>query len=320
LAPVALSNSLPPSGRGHATFFASIEVPGRPQPAEGTGGMVGWVLVTPDYFQILGIGMVRGRPFEESDRRATEHPVILNESLAAKLFPNEDPLGKKLRFTTADAPGPWRTVVGVAANVKNNGLTAESDPEFYIPWKDDPGTDPSEAFVTFRTRLNPETVVPWARSEVSQIDAALPVEFASMNTRIGKLTERPRFDAMLLSLFAGIGVLLAALGLYGVVSFFVSQRLQEIGVRMALGARPVDIAGMVILNVARWTAAGAAVGLFGSWFAARLLQSLLFEVPAHDPILLIAALLILFAVAFLAACLPACRAARVDPVVALRYE
>jgi FtsX-like permease family len=125
----------------------------------------------------------------------------------------------------------------------------------------------------------------------------LPVEFASMNTRIGKLTEGPRFDAMLLSLFAGIGVLLAALGLYGVVSFFVFQRLQEIGVRMALGARPVDIAGMVILNVARWTAAGAAVGLFGSWFAAHLLQSLLFQVPAHDPILLIAALLILFIMA-----------------------
>jgi putative ABC transport system permease protein len=318
--PVALSNSLPPSGRGHATFFASIEVSGRPRPAEGTGGMVGWTMVTPDYFQTLGIRIVRGRTFTEDDRSPIEHPVILNETLAAKMFPNENSIGQMLRFTAADNLGPWHTIVGIAANVKNNGLTAKADPEFYVPWKDDLGTDISQGYVTFRTSLNPATVVPLVRSQIAEIDSTMPLEFATMNDRIEKLTQRPRFDAILLSLFAAIGVLLAALGLYGVVSFFVSQRTQEIGVRMALGATPRSISKMVLLNVARWTIAGSALGLLGSWFCARLLQSLLFEVRAHDPMLLSAALLILLAVAFFATWIPARRAARVDPVVALRYE
>jgi putative ABC transport system permease protein len=320
ISPVALSNSLPPSGRGHGTFFAAIDVPGRPRPAEGTGGMVGWILVTPNYFQTLGIHIVRGRSFTETDRSLTEHPVILNETFAAKLFPNEDPIGKMLRFIAADTLGPWRTVVGVAANVKNNGLTSNPDPEFYIPWKNDPGTDTTQAYVTFRTSLSPDTVISWVRSQIAQIDPTIPVEFATMMERIGKLTDRPRFEAVLLSLFAAIAVLLAALGIYGVVSFFVSQRTQEIGVRMALGATPLGVARMVLTNVARWTAAGAAAGLLGSWFCARLLQSLLFEVRAHDPVLLGLALLILLTVALCAAWIPARRAARVDPMIALRYE
>jgi putative ABC transport system permease protein len=317
---VALSNSLPLSGRGHATFFAAIDVPGRPRPAEGTGGMVGWTLVTPNYFQTLGIRIVRGRPFMEADRSLTAHPVIINEALAAKLFPNGDAVGRMLRFTVADVLGPWRTIVGVAANVKNNGLTTNAEPEFYIPWKNDPGTDTTQAFVTFRTALSPATVIPWTREQIAEVDPTTPVEFATMTERIDKLTERPRFDAILLTLFATIAVVLAALGVYGVVSFFVSQRTQEIGVRMALGATPLGISGMVLANVARWTAAGAAVGLLGSWFCARLLESLLFDVRAHDPLLLSLALLILLAVALLAAWIPARRAAHVDPMNALRYE
>jgi putative ABC transport system permease protein len=318
--PVAVSNSLPPAGRSQATFYASMEVPGRPRPAEGTGGMVGWRMVTPNYFQVLRIPIVRGRTFTEEDRSPTQNPVILSEALAAKMFSNEDPLGKALRFTAADAKGPWRTIVGIAANVKNNGPTAAADPEFYIPWKADSEADVSHGYVTFRTSLRPEPVVEWVRSEIAVLDPRMPIEFATMNERVGKLTERPRFDAMLLSLFAGIGMAMAALGVYGVVSFFVSQRAGEIGVRMALGATPVGISRMVLVNVARWALAGAALGILGSWLSTRLVQSLLFEVRAHDPALLGAALMILLAMAFLAAWIPARRAARVDPMVALRYE
>jgi putative ABC transport system permease protein len=317
---LALSNSLPPSGSMQATFYSAIEVAGRPPVANGTGGMVGFRMVTPNYFPALGIHIVRGRPFTEEDRAPTDHPVILSETLAARMFPNQDPLGKMMRFSRLDSHGPWRTIVGIAANVKNNGLTAEADPEFYIPWKDDPEASVRHAFVTFRTSLSPETAVPLVRGEIGGLDATAPVEFATMNTRIGKLTAGPRFDATLLSIFAAIGMLLAAIGLYGVVSFFVSQRTQEIGVRMALGANPRNIAKLVLLNVARWTAAGAAVGLLGSWFAARLLQSLLFQVPVHDPILLAAALLLLLVVALFAAWLPARRATRFDPMIALRHE
>jgi putative ABC transport system permease protein len=317
---VALSDTLPPSGGMQATFYASIEVPGRPRPAEGTGGMVGWRMVTPNYFPALGIKVIRGRSFTEQDRAPTENPVILSESLAARMFPQEDPLGKMLRFQAFDRQGPWRTVIGVAANVKNNGLISNSDPEFYIPWKNDPEAYVGRGFVIFRTPLNTATVVPWARTEIAGVDPTVPVEFATMGARVGKLSDRPRFNAVLLCLFAGIGVGLAALGLYGVVSFFVSQRTQEIGVRMALGATPQGILKMVLLNVARWTAAGATLGLIGAWFCTRLLQSLLFEVNAHDPLLLGVALLTLVLVAFLAAWIPARRAAGVDPMVALRYE
>ena len=317
---LALSDTLPPSGGMQATFFASIEVPGRPRVAQGTGGMVGWRMVTPTYFQALGIPVVQGRGFMESDRAPTEQPVILSQALAAKLFPGEDPLGKTLRFTAFDRRGPWRTVVGVVGNVKNNGLTTEGDPEFYIPWKNDMETYIGRAFVIFRTPLSSASIVPWMRSQIAEIDPTVPVEFATMTTRIGKLTTRQRFDAVLLSLFAGIGVVLAALGIYGVVSFFVSQRTREIGVRMALGAEPRNISGMVLLNMVRWALGGAAVGLVGSWYAARLLRSLLFGVKDHDPSLLLAAVLILLGVACLAAWIPARRAARVDPMVALRYE
>jgi len=317
---VALSDTLPPSGGLQATFFASIEVPGRPRPAQGTGGMVGYRMVTPSYFAALAIPIVRGRGFTEQDRVPTENPVVISEALATKMFPEEDPLGKMLRFTTLSERGPWRTIVGIAGNVKNNGPTADGDPEFYIPWKNDAETYVGHGYAVLRTSLSPATLVPWARSEIAAIDPTIPVEFATMNVRVGKLSERPRFDATLLSLFALIGLLLAALGIYGVVSFSVGQRTQEIGVRMALGATPQNILRMVLANMARWTIAGAVLGLLGSWFCVRLLQSLLFEVRVHDPVLLSVALLGLLAVSFVASWIPARRATRVDPMVALRYE
>jgi predicted permease len=316
LTQIALSNSLPPSGGMQATFFASIEVLGRPRPAEGTGGMVGYRMVTPNYFQALGIHIIRGRPFTESDRSPAEHPVIISEKLADKMFPNDDPLGRTVRF----AQGPWRSIVGVAASVKNNGLAADADPEFYLPWKEDSQAFVRRSYVIFLSTLEPATVISWTREQIAQIDPTMPVEFATMSERIGKLTERPRFDASLLTFFAAIAMLLAALGIYGVASFFVSQRTQEIGVRMALGATPLGISRMVLGSMARWTVAGAAAGLLGSWFCARLLESLLFEVRTHDPVLLGLALLILLAVALVAAWIPAHRAARIDPLVALRYE
>jgi len=320
IGPVALSNSLPPSGRGHGTFFAAIDVPGRPRPAQGTGGMVNWTLVTPNYFEALGIPIVRGRPFTEDDRSPTVNPVILNETLAAKMFPNQDPIGKMLRFSPDETSGPWRTIVGVATNVKNNGLTDQADPEFYIPWKNDPGTDISQGYATFRTLLSSATVVPWARAQIAELDPTMPVEFSTMTVRIGRLTDRPRFEAILLSIFAAIAVALAALGIYGVVSFFVAQRTQEIGVRMALGALPNGILRMVLGTVAGYTIAGSLMGLLTSWFCVRLLQSLVFQVRLRDPLLFGAAFLVLLMTEFFAAWIPARRAARVDPMLALRHE
>jgi putative ABC transport system permease protein len=315
----ALSDSLPPYGHMRSTIFAAIEVAGRPLFNEGTGGSVGWRVVTPAYFSALAIPIIQGRAFLESDLSPDENPIILNEALARELFPNSNPLGQQLRLFRI--PGPWRSVVGIAANVKNNGLTTHADPEFYLAWKKDLPVDSfSSAYLTVRTQMNPKPVAAWLRAETRGLDSALPVSIEPMSRRVGKLTARPRFDAVLLSLFAGMAALLAAIGIYGVVLFLVQQRTHEIGVRMALGASPQGISRMVLANIGRWTISGAAVGLLGTWLSGRLLQSLLFQVRAHDPALLSVVLALLMAVAFAAAWAPARRASRVDPMVALRYE
>jgi len=320
---LALSDTLPPSGAMRSTIFARIEKAGYPQMAEGTGGMVGWRAITPGYFSALGISILRGRGFREGDLSPTDNPVILNEALARALFPNEDPLGKELRMGFSEGvqqKPPWRKVVGIAANVKNNGITEQADPEYYVPWKNSPDIYPGSANVIVRTPLNAQAVAQWIRTETASIDPTLPVKIETMNQRVGKLTQRPRFQAVLLGLFAAMGVVLAAIGIYGVVGYLVTQRTQEIGVRVALGATPRAILRLVMENVARWTIAGTLLGLAGSWFGARLLESLLFEVKARDPWLLGCAFLLLIAVAMLAAWVPARRAMRVDPIEALRYE
>jgi putative ABC transport system permease protein len=210
--------------------------------------------------------------------------------------------------------------VGIAANVKNNGIEGQAEPEFYIPWKNEDNQSFRVAHVILCTPLDPRTMSDWLRSETAALDPALPVTIETMPQRVGKLSQRPRFNAALLALFAALGMLLAAVGIYGVVGFLVAQRTQEIGVRMALGATPQSILKMVLGNVAGWIAAGAITGILASWFAARLLQSLLFQVSPRDPRPVAVAVAVLLVVAFLAAWIPATRAMRVDPMVALRHE
>jgi putative ABC transport system permease protein len=315
---LALSDTLPPSGGSRATFLSSIEIPGHTKFSAGTGGMINYRYVTPGYFPALSIPVVSGRGFREEDRSPAERPVILSEALAKKLFSNEeDPLGKSFRFGSQNE---WRTIVGIAGNVKNNGLASPPDPEFYIPWKSEPAGYFRSAHFVVQSAINPDVVAKWIRSEAAAIDPTVPVKIEGMKTRVGKLAERPRFTAVLLSLFAGIGVLLAGIGIYGVVGYLVAQQTREIGIRIALGATPRSILKMVLSNMLHWTVTGAALGLLGAWFCSRLLESLLFEVRVHDPFLLGAALLVLIGVAFLAAWVPARKAMRVDPMIALRYE
>jgi predicted permease len=314
---LGLSDSVPPSGGTQATFLSSIEVPGQPTFADGTGGMIDYRFVTPDYFSALGIRMVSGRAFRAEDLSASNNPVILSEALAKRLMPGADPVGKSFLFRNRNT---WRTVIGVAADVKNGGLTSAADPEFYLPWKLEPEGYFRRGHLILRTPQNPQALERWVRSEVAAVDPTVPVKIETMSQRVGKLADRPRFNAILLSIFAAMGVLLAAVGMYGVVGFLVTQQTREIGVRMALGATPQGILRLVLSSVARWTISGAVLGLLGAWLGTRLLESLLFQVRAHDPLLLALALIILLAVAFLAAWLPARRAMRVDPMVALRYE
>jgi putative ABC transport system permease protein len=226
-------------------------------------------------------------------------------------------------------------VIGVAADVHNNGLANQADPEYYVLRKkiDDPnaGRDAGmmsravhfydgQASVIVRSAARPDITANWIRSKLAQMDSTTPVAITTMNSRLRNLSERPRFSATLLSAFAIVGLLLAAFGLYGLVSFLVVQCTGEIGLRMAVGATPAQIMRLVLAQAFHWTAGGLLIGLGGSMLIARSLRSMLFEVQPENPILFIGSAFTLLVIAFAATTLPSLRAARVDPTVALRQE
>jgi putative ABC transport system permease protein len=317
-----ITDSLPPSG-GRGRPLAALQAEGQPPISEGTGGMVTWRYVTPGYFATLGIPIVRGRGFQEEDRAPAAHAIILSELLARKLFPNGDAVGKHMK---ADG---WATIVGVARDVRNLGPLRPVEAEYYALRKGAPDEvfrnqmPPSgwrDGKVAIRTSANPRVMADWIKREFAAIDPTLPVTLGSMQQRMTKLVQRPRFNALLLSLFAGMGVLLAAVGLYGVMAFLVGQRTQEIGVRVALGATRGRIMKLVLLRALLWTLAGTAAGAIGSIFAGRALRTMLFQVQQQDPWTYVVALPALLTIALAAAWIPARRAAHVDPMTALRQD
>lgn len=323
---LGLSDSLPPSGRTTTMIFSLIDVEGRPPAEGGTGGMVVWRAVTPGYFRALGISILRGRAFTEEDRQPDRHVIIVSESLARRLFPGEEPLGRRVR---PGRSGELLTVVGVAGDVKNGGLAPAPDPEYYQVRKRTPDQGignrmlpfmQRRANVALRTQLAPGAVADWVRKEVAALDPTIPVTIETLDQRVSRLADRPRFNAMLLALFAVTGLVLAAVGLYGVVTYLVLQRTQEIGVRMALGATAGNIRRLVLSRALRWTVAGTMAGIAGAFSLSRYLQGLLFEIGANDPWTLACVTALLAAIALFAAWWPARRAARLDPAITLRHD
>ena len=318
VAEVAVTDSLPPDGNtAGAMLYAAIDVQGRPRAASGTGGLVVSRAITPRYFAALGIPILQGRTFLEQDRLAEGRAVILSDRLARRMFPGENPIGRQIR---PGRIGDWLTVTGVAANVKNSGLEGSDEPEYYVVRKHGPANMGVSATVLLRGGMPVQAMTRWVRETVAALDATLPVTAGTMEQRIGQLAERPRFNALLLAIFAGCGVLLAAIGLYGVNSFLVVQRAEEIGVRMALGATPGEIRGLVLRQAGIWTAGGAAAGAMGSLFAVRVLESMLFHVGPRDPWTFAGTTALLAAVALAASWIPSRRAARLDPMQVLRRE
>jgi predicted permease len=322
---VAVADTLP-LGPSHSTLFTTIAVEGRPLPEHGTGGTVLWRVVSPEYFSVLNIPIVRGRTFSDADRSSPANPVIISESLARLLFPGEDPLGKQIQPNLAP---PWFTVIGVAGDVRNAALSSPSTPEYYFVRKHaaDYGlgnrvlADGARyASVIVRSPLDQAAVSDWMKKEIATLDPTLPVQISSMELRVRRLEQQPRFNALLLTVFAVAGLALALIGLYGVMAFLVVQRTQEIGVRLALGATRSSIMSLVLTQAARWTLLGIALGAGGSLFVTRFIRALLFEVPAIDYISLTISVVSLLAVAMLAAFIPSRRAAATDPLLALRHE
>jgi ABC-type lipoprotein release transport system permease subunit len=221
-----------------------------------------------------------------------------------------------------DARNPtiWYSIVGVAADVQNSGLTDRNDPEYYLARRRAPTPDQDLPMASAVVVRGSATAAAMLRQEIAALDPALPVVVRSFGQHAGELAARPRFQAWLLALFAGIGMLLAGSGLYGLVSFLVAQREREFGVRLALGATETGILKLVLGDALRWTSGGLVCGLAGAAAAARALRSLLFHVSPADPAVYAMAAAVLTALAMAAAFLPSWRAARVDPATALRQE
>ena len=316
---VSLSDSIPPADRMMTMIFSRIEKQGTPMDTRsGTGGMVSMRTVTPGYFQALSLPVIKGRSFSEDDRNAPEGLVIVDEALARRLYPGEDPIGKRIR---PGGEGPhWLTITGVARNARNAGLFESSDPEYYVLQRSNDAWTNRGRFILIRTQRDVRAIAPLIRAEITRLDPKLPVDIEALDTRVRQLSSRQRFNAMLLALFATFALALAAIGLSGVVSYLVTQRTQELGVRMALGATPGNIRALVLNQSLRWILAGAAVGFAVGLIATRSLKTLLFQIEPNDPLILGLVTSILIAVGILSAWLPAQRAARLDPMVALRHD
>ena len=316
----AMSDSLPPSGREEASIYANIELPGRPHTPHGTGGMVGYRTVTPGYFSTLGIPILRGRGFTENDRSPDACVTILGSVLAKRLFPEGDALDKQVRF---QPNGAWCSAVGIAGDVRfveGSGFVAPAGSEYYLPQQRSAHFIDPQQRVVLRTSLNPAAVASWMRKTVASLDPTVPVTIDSMPQHVRQLEARPRFNAALLGIFAAIGVLLAGLGTYGVLAFLVTQRTREIGICLALGAQRRDVMRLVLLQGIKLTVAGLLIGIAGAFAATRSMTALLFEVKPLDPLIFSGVAILLILVAVAACYVPARRAMRVDPMVALRYE
>jgi putative ABC transport system permease protein len=324
---VSVSDSLPPADGHGGMRYGEILVAGRSRSSEGAGAVVKDRWVSPEYFRALDVSIVRGEGFREDELSSSDHFVVLSQQLAGLLFPGEDPIGRRLNFDHVSFPeSPWYTIVGVAANVKNGGLTGEEEPEYYRLRRDRAedwagnGRWGQTAVIVVRSSLAPAEMSRWIRSQVAAMDQTLPVDIATLQQRVSKLADQPRFQTTLVGFFAAIGLVLAVIGLYGVMSFLVAQRTQEIGVRMALGAGRGDILRLVLGKSLRLIVVGTVVGLVAAVAFSRLLSSLLFSIGPRDPITFVGVVVLLILVALLATLVPARSASRVDPNVALRCD
>jgi predicted permease len=272
--------------------------------------------VSPDYFATMGIRIVRGRGITERDDERAPAVVVISETMAAKYWPGEDPIGKRVKLAYNNTPP--REIVGIAADVKQTNLTDKVLPQMYTPFVQAPWP-----FLTAvaRTTAAPEVAAGSLRQALAHLDPEQAAgEIRTFDQYVARSIATPRFTAILLGAFAALALLLAGFGLYGVMAYSVAQRRREIGIRMALGAQAADVRSLVVGQAARLGAAGLAMGIAGALAVTRVLDSLLFGVTASDPLTFAAVSAALITVLIVAAYLPARRATRVDPIVALRAD
>jgi predicted permease len=324
---VSVSDSLPPADGHNGERYGEIVVSGRPRTIGGENIVVKSRLISPGYFRALDIPIVQGVGFREEDLNSSDLPIVLSQRLAEMLFPSHDAIGKRLNFDHFGTPdAPWYTVVGIAANVKNGGLAGEQAPEYYLlrrnreeDWSGH-GVWGQTSVVVVRSALPPETTSKWIRSQVAALDPTLPVDIATLQQRVGKLADQPRFETIFVGFFAATGLAMAVIGLYGVIAFLVTQREREIGVRMALGASRGNILSLIVGSSLRLIVLGAAAGLCVALALSHVLRSMLYNIGPRDPLSYAAVLLLLSVTGLVAALIPARSAVRVDPATVLRSE
>ncbi|HEX3142351.1 MAG TPA: ABC transporter permease [Pyrinomonadaceae bacterium] len=309
---VALVRGLPFSGNGATT---AITLPDRDAPPKGREPEVMFNSATPNYFETIGIPFVKGRLFDDHDQPNTPPVVVINQTMARKFWPNDDPIGKQVKSVQ---DGTVATVIGVVGDAKHYWLEEEQMPQMYGAYSQQPGFF---ATVLIRTRVEPLSLSEQVRQALWKVDADQPMwKIRTVEFLVNRSVSDRKFLLALMGLFASLALVLTMIGLYGVISYLVKQRTQEIGIRIALGAQVRDILQMVLKQGMFLVLTGVALGLTTAWLTTRLIASLLYQVSATDPVTFAVIAAFLIVVALLACYLPARRATKVDPLVALRYE
>ncbi len=312
----ALAAPLPMDRQGEATFAFSIV--GNPPLPLGKSITADYATVSPDYFRVMRIPLLRGRFFSEQDSPSNPKVALISETLARRYFPNQDPIGRQMKFGFPPNSDVSREIVGVVGDIRDESLGKKPGPMMYVPFAQAPlyGGE-----VVVRSSLSASSVVAGIRQATHAIDKDLPVtDIASFPDMIGKSISQERFRTLLLGSFSAIALVLAAIGIFGVISYSASQRTHEIGIRMALGAQRRDVLLLILGQGVKLALFGLGLGAVVAFLLTRLMASLLYGVSATDPVTFAGMAIVLLGVTLLACYIPARRAMRVDPMVALRYE
>jgi len=273
-----------------------------------------------NYFRTMGIPLLKGRDFDERDSRQSTQVIVVNEDFAQRFFPGDDAIGKHIKpgMSNGEDKPAWREIVGIVGSVHHLSLSSEPTPEYYVPHTQMPF---DSITIVARTEGDPRARISAVQREVRALDSELPVyNIKTLEEYVAASVAQPRFNTVLLAIFAGIALVLTAVGLFGVMSYTVRQRTHEIGIRMALGAAQTDVLKMVVRQGMTLAGIGMGIGLAGAYFLTQLITSMLFGIGATDPLTFVAISVVLAIVALGACFVPARRATRVDPMVALRYE
>ena len=309
---VSLIRGLPFSGNGGTAAIILLD---RELPAKGTEPEVMFNTAMPNYFETMGIPLLRGRTFGNEDQLNSPTALVVNQTMANRFWPNQDPLGNQIKFVEDNSVG---TIVGIVGDAKHFLLEEEQRPQLYVAFSQSPGIF---ATLVMRTSVEPLSLSEQVRQAVWKVDPDQPMwKIRTVEFLVDRSVADRKFLMALMGIFAGLALVLTIVGLYGVITYLVNQRTQEIGIRMALGAQVRQILAMVLKQGMLLVLSGVALGLIASWLLTRLIARLLFQVSATDPIAFIGISMLLVVVALLACYLPARRATRVDPLQALRHE